>query len=124
MIELRLPYPPSVNTLWRRRGRRYFLSKKGQLFRAAVFGALANMHYKPLEGDVAVEIEVAPPDRLRRDIDNIIKIILDSLQLAKVFHDDSQVSSLRVKRVPRGPQGSGGYSIVRIRGLDHHDHAQ
>jgi len=117
MLELHLPYPPSVNTLWRRRGSRYYLSKRGKLFREAVRIAVLSMHCPTFTGEVAVEIDVAPPDRMRRDIDNIIKIILDSLQLAKVYHDDSQVASLSVKRVPRDPDTSGGFSIVRIRAI-------
>ncbi|HAJ6400680.1 TPA: crossover junction endodeoxyribonuclease [Escherichia coli UMEA 3252-1] len=29
-IEFVLPYPPTVNTYWRRRGSTYFVSKAGQ----------------------------------------------------------------------------------------------
>lgn len=31
-----LPYPPSVNTYWRRRGSQYYISDKGQKYRKDV----------------------------------------------------------------------------------------
>mgnify|MGYP000287326186 CR=1 FL=1 len=111
MLELHLPYPPTVNSLWQKRGKRFFLSKRGQAFRAAVFAVTGGMMYQTMMGRVRVEIEVYPPDRLKRDIDNVIKIILDSLQSAKVYADDAQVWELSVKRMS---QVAGGLAVVRV----------
>ena len=41
---------------------------------------------------------VFPPDRRRRDIDNLPKAVLDSLEFAGVFENDSQVDRLLVLR--------------------------
>ena len=46
-----------------------------------------------------VEIEVSPPDKRRRDLDNTLKAILDALQ-PWVYQDDSQVVELVVRRLP------------------------
>lgn len=35
-IEFVLPYPPTVNTYWRRRGSTYFISEEGKRYRRAV----------------------------------------------------------------------------------------
>ena len=36
LIDLVLPYPPTVNTYWRRRGSTYFISEEGKRYRRAV----------------------------------------------------------------------------------------
>jgi len=47
-----------------------------------------------------VVIECFPPDRRRRDLDNLGKSCLDSLQHAKIFVDDNQIDDLRFIRMP------------------------
>ncbi len=42
-------------------------------------------------GPIAIRIDIAPPDDRRRDCDNVQKAVLDALQHAGVFWDDSQV---------------------------------
>ena len=68
MIELELPYPPSVNHYWRHYRGRTLISRGGRAFRDAVRAALAAAGTKPLSGPLAVAVEVYPPDRRRRDI--------------------------------------------------------
>jgi crossover junction endodeoxyribonuclease RusA len=48
--------------------------------------------------DISAIIYVYPPDRRRRDIDNVLKAILDALQRAGVYNDDSQISRLYIER--------------------------
>lgn len=43
-------------------------------------------------------IDAYPPDKRRRDLDNIFKSCLDSLQHAGVYPDDSQIDDLRITR--------------------------
>lgn len=45
-----------------------------------------------------VAITASPPDRRRRDLDNILKATLDSLQHAGLYPDDSQIDALFVIR--------------------------
>jgi Holliday junction resolvase RusA-like endonuclease len=112
MLEVELPYPPSINHYWRRVGHKTLISREGRRFRASVVAILAAMRLEPLAGDLTVEVEVYPPDRRRRDIDNVQKALLDALAHGGAYADDSQVVRLEItKREPV----AGGKTVVRIR---------
>ena len=115
MIELILPYPPSVNhykTLGALR-----VTKQGGYYQPRINSDETKRFYfevwhmiqqkKAKEGlkiidDATIELEavlwVHPPDKRRSDIDNRIKLVLDSLQRADVFINDYQISRLVVER--------------------------
>jgi crossover junction endodeoxyribonuclease RusA len=95
---LELPYPPSINHYWLASGHRRYISKAGKAFRREVYCLVKAARAVRLVGDVAVHVELYPPDRRRRDIDNVIKPLLDALQYAEVFKDDCQVAELTVIR--------------------------
>jgi crossover junction endodeoxyribonuclease RusA len=112
MIELNLPYPPSVNTYWGFKGSRRFLTKKANDFKLIV--NLSSKRARFGADKVSIEILLHAPDRRRRDIDNICKPIFDALQAAGVFDDDSQVDQLMVSR---GTVIKGGSCVVKIKSL-------
>lgn len=88
------------------------ISAAGRAYRLAVE---AKAHTKnPMLGRLSVEVEVYPPDRRRRDLDNVCKAALDSLQHAGVYKDDSQIDSLLLKRKDVKP---GGFLKVHISNL-------
>ena len=93
---LTLPYPPSMNTYWRRNGPRYFIAKAGQEFRTEVAARCLASGVKPLAGQVCMTVTLVPGDRRRRDIDNILKPLLDALTHGGAWADDSQVKRLMV----------------------------
>ena len=99
-LSLTLPFPPSVNTYWRRNGGRYFVARAGKLFRCAVSEEIGDNSPTPtLVGRLRVEIDLFPPDRRRRDIDNFGgKAILDCLYYAGVYEDDEQIDELIIRR--------------------------
>ena len=71
LIDLVLPYPPTVNTYWRRRGSTYFVSKVGERYRRDVALIVRQQQLKlNLSGRPAIEIIAEPPDKRRRDLDN------------------------------------------------------
>ena len=118
---LDLPYPPSVNAMWRtpRRGPlagRTMLSREGREYRGAVQRAIAAMCVTSF-GTVRlrVSIEARMPDRRKRDLDNLPKAVLDALTHAGVWSDDGQIDDLRVWR--SGQMGGGGV-IVTIEAVD------
>ena len=98
MLELELPYPPSVNHYWRRVGARTLISRGGRAFRQSVCAILAARGIQPMDGPLEVLIDVYPPDRRRRDIDNLQKALLDALAHGGAYHDDSQIARLTVQR--------------------------
>ena len=61
MIELELPYPPSVNHYWRRVGARMLIRRGGRAFRAAVCAILAARGVRPIAGPLELVIDVFPP---------------------------------------------------------------
>ena len=100
-IFLELPWPPTANTYWRRSGNRYFISDKGILFRNQTW--YLTRDYRNWFGITArlnVQIIAYPPDKRKRDLDNLFKCVLDSLQYAQVFTDDNQIDSLSIIRMP------------------------
>jgi crossover junction endodeoxyribonuclease RusA len=120
VIALTLPWPPSVNAMWRTPTKgalagRTLLAEAGRKYRKAVADAVL-MQGKPRIGQArcAVDIEVRMPDKRRRDLDNLPKAVLDALTYAAVWNDDSQIDDLRVWRSDR----SGGVVVVKVRELD------
>ena len=104
-----LPYPPSVNHYWRRVGSRVLISRAGRAFRERVCSLLAVRDSEPLEGPLAIQINLFPPDDTRRDIDNLSKALLDALQHGGAYRDDSQIVSLRIDKRSVVP---GGRTLV------------
>lgn len=98
-----LPWPPSVNHYWLARGKMRFLSAAAKKFRYDVaqlshmFGLVNHTNY-PLLGRLNVQINVFPPDKRVRDIDNLLKSTLDSLTHAGVYLDDSQIDKITIIR--------------------------
>ncbi len=75
---------------------------------------MAAQRVQPVIGRMAVSIEVFPPDRRKRDVDNLLKSLVDALQHAGVFPDDSQIIWLLVYRAA---VIRGGRVVVTIRDL-------
>jgi crossover junction endodeoxyribonuclease RusA len=112
---INLPFPPSVNSIWRSLGRgRVVLSEKGRAYRAHVAAcvirerAAGSLPRTPYDQPVAVEIRATPPNKARRDIDNLPKAIFDALTHAGVWTDDSLVHRLSICW---SPGTAGGVAI-------------
>lgn len=99
MISIELPWPPTINSYWRRRGDRYFISKQGKQFRRDTI--LLCSKYKGLfcnDERLKLTVKAYPPDKRRRDIDNLLKVLCDSLEAAQIFKDDCQLDEIYIKR--------------------------
>ncbi|MFW5698701.1 MAG: RusA family crossover junction endodeoxyribonuclease [Planctomycetota bacterium] len=112
MIDLVLPFPPSVNHYYRRVGSRTLISKAGREYRRTVVAMLRPRFARPLTGRLHVTIHAHPPDRRRRDLDNLQKCTFDSLQHAGVYEDDSQIDSFTITRCNPVPGGSLRITII------------
>lgn len=113
-MEVELPFPPSLNHLWRRVGNRTLISRRGRSFRQQVCSILRGT--EPLSGPLTVVIDLFPPDRRRRDVDNVQKALLDALAHGGAYHDDSQIARLTIERREVVPGGK-----VRVRIEDYAD---
>ena len=112
MLQFELPYPPSVNRYYRHVGARTLLSRQGRRYRECVCAILRISPDKQLTGPLELWIDAHPPDRRRRDADNILKSCLDALQQAGIYRDDNQV---KILHVAMASPISGGNISVRIR---------
>ena len=101
--------PPTVNHYWLQRGLRRFLTKRATAFRRDI-----KDHCKGhrLDGALSVRIDYHPPDRRKRDIDNIIKPILDALQHAHLFEDDYQVQ--KITAIRKSKVVEGGLVLIKV----------
>lgn len=95
-----LPWPPTANHYWKRNGSRYFISPKGIAFRDITIFTCKNIQESFLNGErLCFKVDAYPPDKRRRDLDNILKATQDSLQKANVYKDDCQIDLLQVRRM-------------------------
>ncbi len=92
----RLPYPPTVNHYWKICQGRIYVSRDGMLYRRRVLAILGDAPEQP--GPLAVTVGVHPPDRRKRDLDNVLKCLLDAITEAGIWKDDSLIDRLLVER--------------------------
>lgn len=111
-------WPPSMNCYWRSFKGRNILSKEAREYRKLVIEQIRSARARKavprdkIAVPVSVDLELWPPDRRRRDLDNYQKGLFDALTKAGVWQDDSQVWDYRV----RWGKGTvkGGSITVRI----------
>ncbi|MEQ8353813.1 MAG: RusA family crossover junction endodeoxyribonuclease [Leptospiraceae bacterium] len=118
-ISLDLPYPPTVNTYWRKYRGKMVLSAKGRSYKEAVrYPVLSKTrgHVFKDPDPLRVIAILFPPDRRKRDIDNSLKALLDALGNDVLYSDDSQISEIHVYRgdVHRAQGGRVAITIERI----------
>ena len=107
-----LPYPPSLNSYYRTANGRILISAKGREYRKHVAVYLM-AHGLVSFGKARLSVEIAAymPDKRRRDLDNLFKCVLDSLQHCGIYDDDSQIDKLSIIR---DGQCKGGKLIIDI----------
>lgn len=116
-VDLRLPWPPSVNRYWRHPSEgplagRHLISAEGRAYRDEVrLLVLQQRAVHGLEGELRLTVLAHPPDRRRRDLDNLCKALLDAIAHAGVIEDDSQFSEIHLRRMPVS-SGAGFVTIT------------
>lgn len=110
MVNFRLDWPPTVNTYYRNVQYRTLISKKGRQYKKDSGLMLMEQSVERLgEARVEVLIEAYPPDRRRRDLDNLLKPVFDVMEEYGVIDDDEQIDILTIRR-----RGKGGYIEVHV----------
>lgn len=95
---MKIPYPPSINHYYQRtRNGRQCVGKKGQDHRIEVWATLQCEGVTPTRKTLDVTFIVKRPDKRKRDLDNLLKCLLDSLTKGGAWHDDSQIVSLTIR---------------------------
>ena len=100
-----LPWPPSVNSYWRSPPRlgRTILSERGRAYREAAVQLLMvqRLHGRLTPGRLSIVLSAFPPDERTRDLDNLLKPVLDVLTHAGTIEDDGQFDRLTIERGPK-----------------------
>lgn len=77
-----------------------FISKRGKEYAKEVFYLCHRYRQSFTENQrLSISILAFPPDKRKRDLDNIFKSLLDSLVKADVLNDDEQIDELHIKRM-------------------------
>lgn len=99
-VRLVIPWPPSVNTLYRTYQGRVIYSKEGRIYKLDVATAVLQAGLRSHFGRhrLRVEIRACQTDRRKRDLDNLAKASLDALTKAGLWEDDSTIDELTIKR--------------------------
>ena len=123
-MRFELPFPPTVNTIWRTSSyhgqQRTTLSAKGRAYRKAVQQCVfmdGFMHRMRLSGRLGMTITLHAPDKRCRDIDNYSKAILDAFTHAGVWDDDEQIDYLLIER---GENRKAGLAVVEVRPIEYY----
>ena len=97
-IELRftLPYPPSANAYWRSVNGRVLVSAKARAYKEDVRWVARDAGAQVLEGPLVVSVDVYRPRKIG-DLDNVLKVLLDSMR-GICFEDDKQIVEIRARR--------------------------
>lgn len=119
---LELPFPPSLRQYYRSAviagSVRVYMSAEGKEYRKDIAFqclSLKRLFDWPHTGRLGVEVALMRKDKRKYDLDNHLKALLDALQHAGVFLDDSQIDDLRVTR---GPKMVNGMCVVYIKEVE------
>lgn len=126
--EMLLPFPPSVNHYWRKVPRGMIVSEEGRKYNSRVamltlLNGRGDQDYYVRQlahiGDMPVRVNISAylPDRRKRDLDNLFKVLFDSFTKNKIWEDDSQVYDIRAIKIPKTdafPHGSVRVEIYSL----------
>ena len=88
MVSLTLPFPVSVNRLWRGGQRRIYKSREYNLWLYEAGNKLVEQKPAKIVGNYELTVWLYPPDKRRRDLDNYFKCISDLLEHHNVIEND------------------------------------
>ena len=125
MVTLELPFPGSANNYWMIQGRRLIKTKRARAYIAEVTlmwltekskGATAFGEDETLAMAVAIHY---PIDKRRNiDIDNALKVLIDSMETAGVYQNDNQIRHIQITREEAKDKTIGGVR-VSIKNCEH-----
>lgn len=112
-LNLRLPWPPSLNRIWRAVAGRVILAEAARRYKVTCANALPTGRVDPLRGRLVVTCLACPPAKAGRaawDIMNREKLLSDTLTEQRVWLDDSQIDVFMIAR--GDPSGDGHIDVL------------
>ncbi len=114
-VSVQMPWPPSANRYWRKYRGRMVISEEARKYIDDVTILALTWQIKTFKSRLSLKIFACPPDKRVRDIDNILKIAIDSLQHAGIYENDGQIDRIYIERgLPHSP----GYMDIQIEELN------
>lgn len=90
--------PPTTNNIYRHKGSITFMTAEGRATKEGYqWECKSQYHNKIIENPISVVVEFYFKDKLRRDLDNFLKIVLDSMT-GILWKDDSQIIELTLRK--------------------------
>ena len=119
MLTINLPFPVSANQYWQIQGKRLIKSKKARDYIAAVtytWMVAKSNGMKPFGKEVTLALAVAVYYPVRPgpdlDLDNAIKVLVDAMETAGLFHNDNQFRYIQISR--EKPEDKFKHGLVRV----------
>ncbi len=103
MIRYSLPYPPSLNNLFRNVKHGRVKTEGYERWIRLAQGHILEQGRKRLHGFVSVSVALVRPDKRKRDLDNSLKPLLDLLVGMSIIDDDSLIQRISIQWVESGP---------------------
>ena len=114
VIRVQLPWPPTQNSNWRMLNGRTLLSRKSRDYKSDVIKRSYVWPKRCLEGRLELTIIAYPPDKRKRDLDNLLKVPIDAMKAAGLFIDDSQIDKIIIERGSVIKNGLLAVEIIEI----------
>lgn len=119
-FDVALPYPPSVNRMWRHFRGRAVLSSEGKRYKAEVQRLALAAGAQLMTGNLRLRVKLLPKTKkdgtasaVVIDLSNCLKVAEDALQ-GVCYENDKQVTSIRLDY---GDAVQGGGLVIRIEKL-------
>lgn len=87
------------------------ISGEARAYKRAVGKISIVLGIKPKTERISLTVLAYPPDKRKRDLDNLLKIAIDSLQDANFFLNDEQIDHITIRRMEKV---KGGKLLVLI----------
>ena len=118
MLTLDLPFPVSANQYWMIAGRKLIKTKVARSYIREVTLYWLNEKAKGAQAfgeDETLALAVALHYPVRRgpdcDVDNCLKVLVDSLETAGVFQNDNQIRHIQITREEAKDKTIGGVRV-------------
>ena len=103
-VTLELPFPVSVNAIWRAGRGGVFNSKRYEQWKTAAAAAVYDQKAGRIDGEYCLSVSLCKPDKRKRDLDNVsTKVINDLLVRHGIVEDDSLCVETSSRWVEDGP---------------------
>ena len=101
-IKITVPYPPSVNRLWRTNGKGATYSSPAYKAwqKEAQWAIIGQTRGRKIVGPYKMTIHVVRPDKRRRDLGNLEKALSDALVSSGFIEDDCNAERILSEWVP------------------------